>query len=73
MTKNDIKDRNFDLDLTKLTINVTKTGLSGYEVDEILAKKYNIQVDCCEESIWKLNRFKLFVPSRRPPARAGYF
>ena len=48
LTKNDIKDRNFDLDLTKLTINVTKTGLSGYEVDEILAKKYNIQVDCSD-------------------------
>ncbi|MBQ3833979.1 MAG: aminotransferase class I/II-fold pyridoxal phosphate-dependent enzyme [Elusimicrobia bacterium] len=48
LTKNDIKSRNFDLDLTKLTINVTKTGLSGYEVDEILAKKYNIQVDCSD-------------------------
>ena len=48
LTKADIKDRNFDLDLTKLTINVTKTGLSGYEVDSILAKKYNIQVDCSD-------------------------
>jgi arginine decarboxylase len=48
LTKADIKDRNFDLDLTKLTINVTKTGLSGYEVDEILAKEYNIQVDCSD-------------------------
>jgi len=48
LTKNDIKDRNFDLDLTKLTINVTKTGLSGYEVDSILAKEYNIQVDCSD-------------------------
>ena len=48
LTKADIKDRSFDLDLTKLTINVTKTGLSGYEVDEILAKNYNIQVDCSD-------------------------
>ena len=48
LTKADIKGRNFDLDLTKLTINVTKTGLSGYEVDEILAKQYNIQVDCSD-------------------------
>ena len=48
LTKADIKDRNFDLDLTKLTINVTKTGLSGYEVDSILAKEYNIQVDCSD-------------------------
>ena len=48
LTKADIKDRNFDLDLTKITINVTKTGLSGYEVDSILAKEYNIQVDCSD-------------------------
>lgn len=48
LTKADIKGRNFDLDLTKLTINVTKTGLSGYEVDSILAKEYNIQVDCSD-------------------------
>ena len=27
LTKDDIKDRGYDLDLTKLTINVTKTGL----------------------------------------------
>ena len=48
LTKDDIKDRGYDLDLTKLTINVTKTGLSGYEVDSILAKEYNIQVDCSD-------------------------
>lgn len=48
LTKEDIKKLGFDLDLTKLTINVTKTGLSGYEVDSILAKEYNIQVDCSD-------------------------
>jgi arginine/lysine/ornithine decarboxylase len=35
----------FDLDVTKLTVNVTKTGLSGYEIEDILAKEYNIQLD----------------------------
>lgn len=38
----------YDLDVTKLTINVTKTGLSGYEIDSILNKDYNIQVDCAD-------------------------
>jgi arginine/lysine/ornithine decarboxylase len=44
-TREDMKQRNFDLDLTKLTVNVTKTGLSGYEIESILAKEYNIQLD----------------------------
>ncbi|MDR1474707.1 MAG: aminotransferase class I/II-fold pyridoxal phosphate-dependent enzyme [Endomicrobium sp.] len=35
----------FDLDETKLTVNVTKTGLSGYEIESILAREYNIQLD----------------------------
>jgi arginine/lysine/ornithine decarboxylase len=45
LTRSELKKRGFDLDLTKLTVNVTKTGLSGYEVDSILAKEYNIQID----------------------------
>jgi len=36
------------LDPTKLTINVKRLGLSGYEVDKLLNKKYNIQVDCSD-------------------------
>jgi arginine/lysine/ornithine decarboxylase len=47
-TRKEMNDLGFDLDVTKLTINVTKTGLSGYEVDAILAKEYNIQVDCSD-------------------------
>jgi arginine decarboxylase len=35
----------FDLDVTKLTVNVTKTGFSGYEIESILSKEYNIQLD----------------------------
>ncbi|MGE4385562.1 MAG: aminotransferase class I/II-fold pyridoxal phosphate-dependent enzyme [Endomicrobiaceae bacterium] len=47
-TRQEMNALGFDLDVTKLTINVTKTGLSGYEVDSILAKEYNIQVDCSD-------------------------
>ncbi len=45
ITRPEIKKLGFDLDLTKLTVNVTKTGLSGYEIESILAKEYNIQLD----------------------------
>lgn len=38
----------YDLDPTKLTISVTRTGLSGYQIEDILAKEYNIQVDCAD-------------------------
>lgn len=48
LTKKDVKSKYYDLDLTKLTINVTKTGLTGYQIEEILAKEYKIQVDCAD-------------------------
>jgi arginine decarboxylase len=44
-TRREIQKLGFDLDVTKLTVNVTKTGLSGYEIENILAKEYNIQLD----------------------------
>ncbi|MCA6069813.1 MAG: aminotransferase class I/II-fold pyridoxal phosphate-dependent enzyme [Endomicrobium sp.] len=44
-TRQEIQKLGFDLDITKLTVNVTKTGLSGYEIESILAKEYNIQLD----------------------------
>jgi len=47
-TRKQIQARGYDLDMTKLTINVTRTGLSGYEIENILAKEYNIQVDCAD-------------------------
>lgn len=47
-TREDIRQRGYDLDVTKLTINVTKTGLSGQEVDRILSSEYQIQVDCAD-------------------------
>jgi len=43
-----VQAKGYDLDLTKLTINVTKAGLDGQVVSEILAKEYNIQVDCAD-------------------------
>ncbi len=47
-TREEIKKNGYDLDVTKLTINTTKTGLSGYEVEDILAREYNVQVDCAD-------------------------
>jgi len=44
-TRQEMLELRFDLDVTKLTVNVTKTGLSGYEIESILAKEYNIQLD----------------------------
>lgn len=44
-TRNEIQEIGFDLDETKLTVNVTKTGFSGYEIEDILAREYNIQLD----------------------------
>ncbi|MDR1418709.1 MAG: aminotransferase class I/II-fold pyridoxal phosphate-dependent enzyme [Endomicrobium sp.] len=44
-TRKEIQGIGFDLDETKLTVNVTKTGLSGYEIEDILAREYNIQLD----------------------------
>lgn len=46
--RSEIRKLGYDLDPTKLTINVTKTGLSGYQIEDILAKEYNIQVDCAD-------------------------
>lgn len=48
LTRKGIKSKYYDLDLTKLTINVTKTGLTGYQIEEILAKEYKVQVDCAD-------------------------
>ena len=50
-TRKEIQARGYDLDVTKLTVNVTKTGLTGYKIEDILAdskEKYNIQVDCAD-------------------------
>lgn len=47
-TRKEIQSRGYDLDVTKLTINVSKTGLTGYNVADILAKEYNIQVDAAD-------------------------
>lgn len=48
MTQGEIRAKGYDLDVTKLTLNVTRTGLSGHDVEDLLAKKYNIQVDCAD-------------------------
>lgn len=48
ITRKEINARGFDLDVTKLTINVTRTGFTGYQIEDILSKEYNIQVDCAD-------------------------
>lgn len=47
-TRKEIQARGYDLDVTKLTINVTKSGFSGQEIDTILSKEYDIQVDAAD-------------------------
>ena len=47
-TRAEIQGRGFDLDVTKLTINVTRSGYSGQRISEILATEYNIQVDAAD-------------------------
>jgi arginine decarboxylase len=45
LRKTDLMD-GYSLDHTKLTINCSELGLTGYEVSKYLTEKYNIQVDC---------------------------
>ncbi len=47
-TRKEINGRGYDLDVTKLTINVTRSGFSGHEIEEILAKEYKVQVDAAD-------------------------
>lgn len=48
MTQEEIRAKGYDLDVTKLTLNVTRTGLSGHELEHRLAFEYGIQVDCAD-------------------------
>lgn len=47
-TQGEIRAKGYDLDVTKLTINVTRTGIAGHDVEDILAKEYGVQVDCAD-------------------------
>ncbi|OGS03458.1 MAG: hypothetical protein A2204_02325 [Elusimicrobia bacterium RIFOXYA1_FULL_47_7] len=47
-TRQEILRLGYDLDTSKLTINVTRSGFSGYQIEDILTKEYNIQVDCAD-------------------------
>jgi arginine decarboxylase len=47
-TQGEIRAKGYDLDVTKLTLNVTRTGLSGHDVEHKLAFDYGIQVDCAD-------------------------
>ncbi len=47
-TRGEIMAKGYDLDVTKLTLNVTRTGLSGHDVEHRLSTEYGIQVDCAD-------------------------
>lgn len=47
-TREEIQKKGFDLDVTKITINVTRTGYSGQQISEMLAKEFRIQVDAAD-------------------------
>lgn len=47
-TRAEIQGKGFDLDVVKLTINVTRSGYSGYYLSEILAKEFGIQLDAAD-------------------------
>ena len=47
-TRGDIRAKGYDLDVTKLTLNVTRTGISGHDMEHMLASEYGIQVDCAD-------------------------
>ena len=44
----EIQKKGFDMDVTKLTINVTRTGFSGQAISEILSREFAIQVDAAD-------------------------
>lgn len=48
VTQGEIRAKGYDLDVTKLTLNVTRTGLSGHDVEHRLAFDYGVQVDCAD-------------------------
>ena len=48
LTQGEIRAKGYDLDVTKLTVNVTRMGLAGHDVERLLAKDYAVQVDCAD-------------------------
>ncbi|HVO32841.1 MAG TPA: aminotransferase class V-fold PLP-dependent enzyme, partial [Elusimicrobiota bacterium] len=48
VTQGEIRAKGYDLDVTKLTLNVTRTGMSGHEMEHRLAFDYGVQVDCAD-------------------------
>ena len=48
LKRDEIQRKGFDLDVTKITINVTRTGYAGQKISEILAQEFKIQVDAAD-------------------------
>jgi len=47
-TRAEIQGKGFDLDVTKITVNVTRSGYSGHHISETLARDFNIQLDAAD-------------------------
>lgn len=45
-----LEDGIFDLDPTKVTVNTKSIGMTGFEVEEILNRKYNIEIELSDSS-----------------------
>jgi lysine decarboxylase len=54
----------FDLDPTKVTITVKKLGYTGYEAEEILRRRYNVQCELAD----LFNTLALFTIGTTPDA-----
>ena len=54
----------FDLDPTKVTITVKRLGYTGYEAEEILRRRYNVQCELAD----LFNTLALFTIGTTPDA-----
>ena len=57
----------FDLDPTKITITVKELGYTGYEAEEILRRRYNVQCELAD----LFNCLALFTIGTTPEAADG--
>ncbi|MDR1196221.1 MAG: aminotransferase class I/II-fold pyridoxal phosphate-dependent enzyme [Endomicrobium sp.] len=48
-TREEIQESGYDLDETKLTVNVERTGLSGHYIEKLLKERYKIQIDYADD------------------------
>src|SRR3954471_12752394 len=47
-TPGEMRAKGYQLDITKMTLNVSRTGMSGHDLEHKLAFDYGVQVDCAD-------------------------